>query len=87
MIYVCRPRPVKWDKPPRVHRPAENILWDENAFIPEQDLTRSRGVCSVFAFSDPLKPVPVRVIAMFEPFVDEEICSVAVERFANKFCH
>lgn len=84
---MCRPCPIQWNEPPCVDRPAENILWDKNALIPEQNLTPSRGICSVFAFPDSLKPIPVRVVAMFEPFVDEEICGVAVEGFADQLCH
>lgn len=87
MVDVCRPRPVEGDESASIDCPAENIFWNEDALIPQQDLTGPCGVCSVFAFTYPLKPIPIRVVTVFEPFVDEEICSVAVEGFTTQLGH
>jgi hypothetical protein len=87
VVYVCRPCPVERDKSKGIHRPAENIFWDKNAFVPEQNLTLPRGVCSMFALTDPLEPIPVRVIAMFQPLVNKEIRGIAFESFTDELSH
>ena len=84
MVDVCRPRPVEGDESASIDRPAEDIFWNEDAFIPQQDLTGPRGVCSVFAFAYPLKPIPIRVVSVFEPFIDEKIRRVAIEGLADE---
>ena len=84
VVDVCGPRSVEGDQAPSVYSPAENVLWDENSLTPKEYLVLFHGIRDVFSFTDPLEPIPIRVVSMFEPFIDEEIGRVAIEGFADK---
>jgi hypothetical protein len=69
MIHVGIPGPVERNEPPCVHRSAEHVLWDKISFIPQERLI-AQGSRGVFPLSHAIKPIPIRVVAVFEPFVD-----------------
>ena len=78
------PCSVEGDQAPSIHGPAEDILWDEDTLVPKEYLALLCGVCDVFSFADSLEPIPIRVVPVFEPFIDEEIRRVAIEGFADE---
>ncbi len=81
VVDVGRPRPVEGYESPRVDSAAEDVLGNEFAFAPDDGLL-VLGVC-VLAFSDLAKPLVVSVVsraAVFEPFVDEHVGGIVVER-------
>ena len=84
MIDVGRPCSVEGDQAPCVYGPAEDVLWDEDALVPEKNLTLFRSVRDVLSLADPLEPVPIRVVTVLEPFIDEQIRRVAIEGLANE---
>jgi hypothetical protein len=67
----------------------KDVLWHEVAFAPGKQLFSSlQGMQRrVPALTDMHKPVPVRVIAMLEPVVDEHVGRVVVKRFADEIAH
>lgn len=87
MVDMSRPRSVEGDQTPSIHGPTEDVLWDEGPLVPKEHLTLLSGVRNVFSFTDSLEPIPVRVVSVFEPFIDEEICRVAIERLADELRH
>ena len=84
MVDVGGPRSVEGDQTPCVHGPAEDVLWNEDPLIPKEYLALFRGIGDMLSFADSLEPVPIRVVTVFEPFVDEEIRRVAIEGFADE---
>lgn len=78
------PRSVEGNQTPSIHGPAEYVLWHENPLIPEEYLTLRRGVRDVFPFAHPLEPIPIRVVTVLEPFIDEEIRRVTIEGLADE---
>ena len=68
---MCGPCSVEGDQAPSIHGPAEDVLWDENPLVPKQHLTLLRSIGDVFSFANPLEPIPIRVVSVFEPFIDE----------------
>lgn len=77
------PCPIQWDQPPAVDSPAEDIFWHEFPLVPYNKLA-SLSV-SVLPLANTTKPVPVRVIAVLEPFVDEHVGCIVVQSFAHEF--
>jgi hypothetical protein len=89
VINVRGPRTVEGYEPCGVHGAHKDVLRHEVAFTPSKHLFSSlqgmqRGVP---ALADMHEPVPVRVIAMLEPFVDEHVGRVVVKCFADEFAH
>ena len=84
---MCGPGSVKGNQTPSIHCPAEDVLWDEDPLVPEKYLALLRSICDVFSFADSLEPVPIRVVSMLQPFIDEEIRRVAIEGLADEFRH
>lgn len=84
-----RPCTVEGYKPCSVHGAHKDVLRDEIAFAPSKQLFSSLQTMQrrVPALAHMHKPVPVRVIAMLEPLVDEHIGRVVVESFADEFAH
>lgn len=80
------PGSVKRDQTTGVHRSTEDVLWNKVPFVPDDDLP-SQSVRCMFALPDSLEPFPVRIVAMFEPLVDEHVSSIVVECFAYKLAH
>ena len=81
------PRSVEGDQAPSVHGPAEDVLRYEGTLVPKEHLALLRGIRDVFSFTNSLKPIPIRVVSVFEPFIDEEIRRVAIEGLADEFRH
>ena len=81
------PCSVEGDQAPSIHSPAEDVLWDENPLVPKEYLALLRGIGDVFPLADPLEPLPIRVVSVFEPFIDEQIRGVAIKGLANEFRH
>ena len=83
------PRTVEGYEPCGVHSAHEDVLRHKVAFTPSEQLFSSLESvqCRVPALAHMHKPVPVRVIAMLEPFVDEHVGRVVVECFADEFAH
>jgi hypothetical protein len=79
------PCSVEGDQPTSIHGPAEDVLWDECPLVPKEDLTLLRSICHVLSFTNSLEPIPIRVVPVLQPFIDEEICRVAIESLANEF--
>ena len=84
-----RPRTVEGYKPCSVHGAHKYVLRDKIAFAPSKQLFSSLQTmqCRMPALTYMHKPVPIRVIAMLEPFVDEHVGRVVVESFADEFAH
>ena len=84
------PGAVQGNKATGVDSAGKDVLGDEDALIPEENLVATR-VCVgyVLALADALKPlvVGVRAVRTFEPFVDEHVCSVVVELLAHELAH
>ena len=85
VVDVCSPRSVEGNQAPGIHSPAEYVLWDKDPLIPKEYLALLRGVRDVFSFTNSLEPIPIRVVSMFEPFIDEKIRRVAIEGFTDEF--
>ena len=84
------PGAVEGNKTACVDGADEDVLGDEYALIPEEDLVAARvGVGKVLALADALEPVIVGVgtVGAFEPFVDEHVGSVVVELLADELAH
>lgn len=83
---MCRPRPIEGDQPTRVDSPAKDIFGHEFAFVPDKKLAKF-AIDGMLSLADATKPVPVSVIAVFEPFVNKHVGRIVVEAFADKFAH
>jgi len=84
VVDVSGPSSVEGNQAPSVHSPAEDVLWDENTFVPEEYLALLCGIRDMFSFADSLEPIPIRVVSVFEPFIDEKICRVAIKGLADE---
>lgn len=84
VVDMSRPCSVEGDQTPCIHGPTEDVLWDEGSLVPQEHLPLLGGVRNVLSFTNPLEPVPIRVVSVFEPFIDEEICRVTIESLANE---
>jgi hypothetical protein len=92
MIDVCRPRSIEWDQPAGVYSTTKDVLWNKVALVPDDDLLCSLLILVflamglVFSVAYITKPVVVGIvvaigaIAMFEPFVNEHVRAIVVER-------
>ena len=89
VVHVRRPRTVEGYKSCSIHGAHKDVLRDKIAFAPSQQMitTLQTMQCRVPALAHMHEPVPVRVIAMLEPFVDEHVGRVVVESFADEFAH
>jgi hypothetical protein len=89
MVYMRGPSTVEGYKPCGVDGTHEDVLWDEIAFTPNKQLitTSQRAQRRVSAFAHAQEPIPVRVVAVLEPFVDQHVGRVVVERLADEFAH
>ena len=84
MVDMSGPCPVERDQAPSIHGPTEDVFWDESSLVPKEYLSFLRSIRDVFSFADSLEPIPIRVVPVFEPFIDEEICRVAIEGLADE---
>src|SRR6266850_2652813 len=89
MVYMRGPGTVEGYEPRGVHGTHEDVLWDEITLAPSEQLVsaskREQGRVSTLAHAQ--EPVPVRVVAVLEPFVDQHVGRVVVERLADEFAH
>ena len=51
---------------------------------PSFQLALLRSVANVFPFADSLKPVPLHVVSVFGPFIDDEINHIAIGGLADE---
>ena len=83
------PCTVEGDHASGVYRPHENVLRNKVALAPSQQLfpalQRAQGRVSAFAHAH--KPLPVRVVAVLQPLVDQHVRRVVVQRFTDEFAH
>ena len=84
VVDMIRPGSVEGDQTPSIDCSAEDILWHESSFVPEEHLILLGDMRNMFSLANSLKPVPVRVVPVFEPFIDEEICRVAIDGLADE---
>jgi len=86
---VRGPGTVEGYQPSGVNGAHEDVLRHEIALTPsEQLLAALQGVQRrVPTLAHAQKPVPVRVVAVLQPLVDEHVGRVVVERFTDKFAH
>jgi len=77
-----RPSPIEWDQPSTVDSPAEDVFGHELALVPHKKLV---VFASMLSLANTLKPVPIRVIAVFEPFVDKQIGGSMIQTLAHQF--
>lgn len=84
VVDVGSPCSVEGDQAPSIYGPAEDILWDKDPLVPEEDLVLLCGIRDVLSFADPLEPIPIRVVPVLEPFIDEKIRRVAIEGLADE---
>ena len=89
VVHMGGPRTVEGYKPCCVHGSHKDVLWYEVAFAPGKQLFSSlqRVQRRVPALTHMHKPVPVRVVAVLQPFVDEHVGRVVVKCFADEFAH
>src|SRR6266478_6850544 len=80
VVHMRRPRTVEGYKPCCVDGAHKDVLRDKVAFAPSKQLFSALQTlqCRVPALAHMHKPVPVRVIAMLEPFVDEHVGRVVI---------
>lgn len=84
------PGAVERNETAGVDSAGEDILRDEDAFVPEEDLVATCELVSgVLALADALEPVVIGVgaVGALEPFVDEHVRSVVVELLAFELAH
>jgi hypothetical protein len=89
VVHMGSPGTVEGYEPRGVDRTHEDVLWDKVAFAPSEQLVAAseRAQSRVSALAHAQEPVPVRVVAVFEPLVDQHVGRVVVERLADEFAH
>jgi hypothetical protein len=90
MINMRRPCAVEWYEPSSVDCAREDVFRHKVPLVPEQELGRRRALMLsglVLAVANTLEPVPVGVARVLEPFVDQHIRSVVIERLAHELAH
>lgn len=86
MIDMRRPRSIEWDETTTIHSPTKDVFRHEIALVPHKKLTAWNLVTQrMLSLANTAKPVPVRVVLVFEPFVNKHICSIVIKTFANEF--
>ena len=89
VVYMRGPCTVERDHASSVYGAHEDVLRDKVALAPGKHLFSAlqsmQGRVSAFAHAH--EPVPVRVVAVLEPLVDEHVGRVVVEGFADEFAH
>jgi len=83
---MCRPCPIQGDQSTSVDSPAKDVFGYEFALVPHKKLVEFAIDC-MLSLADSAEPVPVSVIAVFEPFINEHVGRIVVEAFAHKFTH
>ena len=83
---MSRPRPVEGDETPCINGSTEDILRYEISLIPDQDLF-PEGMRCMLSLPDAHKPLPIRVVVMLEPLIDEHIRSIMIESLADQLAH
>ena len=89
MVHMRGPGTVEGYKPRGVDGTHEDVLGDEIALAPGEQLipASERAQRRVSALAHAQEPVPVRVVAVLEPLVDQHVGRVVVERLADQFAH
>lgn len=89
MVYMCGPGTIERYEPRGVDGTHEDVLRDEIALAPSEQLisTPEGAQRRVSALAHAQEPVPVRVVAVLEPLVDQDVGRVVVERLADELAH
>lgn len=88
VVNMCGPSAIKGDKTGGVDRAYKDVLRHEISFAPEKELSAAKkDIGRMAALAYALKPVPVRVVAVLEPFVDQDVSSIVIEFLADEFAH
>ena len=89
VVHVRGPSTIERYEPRGVDGTHEDVLGDEIALAPSEQLipTPEGAQCRVPALAHAQEPVPVRVVAVLEPLVDQDVGRVVVERLADEFAH
>ena len=88
VINVRSPRPIEGDQAPRIDRATEDVLGHEVPLCPQKRLpARARGVLALPDVEEPLVVGVVRAAAVLEPFVDQHIGRIVVQRRLHELGH
>jgi hypothetical protein len=86
VINMGGPGPIEWYQASRIHRPTKNVLGDKLALVPDEHLAALSVRC-MLSLPYAAKPIPVRVIAMFKPLVNQAIGAFVVKGLAHQLAH
>lgn len=86
VIDMGRPCSIQRDQSTSVDSPAKDVFGHEFALVPHKKLADS-AVDSMLSLADTAEPVPVGVVAVFKPFINEHIGGIVVKTLANEFAH
>jgi hypothetical protein len=87
VVDVCGPCAVERNEARGVDSAQEYILGHKVALVPDEHLLAAHELLlhgRVAAFAYAQEPVPVRVVPVLEPFVDQDVRRVVVQRLANE---
>ena len=89
MVHVRGPGTIQGYEPCGVDSAHEDVLRHKVSLAPSEQLVPAPGRAQrrVPALPHAQKPVPVRVVAVLEPFVDQHVRRVVVERLADQLAH
>jgi len=89
VVHVRGPGTIERYEPRGVDGAHEDVLGDEIALAPSEQLipTPEGAQRRVPALAHAQEPVPVRVVAVLEPLVDQDVGRVVVERLADELAH
>ena len=89
MVRMRGPGTIERYEPRGVDGTHEDVLGDEIALAPSEQLipTPEGAQRRVPALAHTQEPVSVRVVAVLEPLVDQNIGRVVVERLADELAH
>src|SRR5260221_4942700 len=89
VVHMRGPGTIEWYEPRGVDGTHEDVLGDEIALAPSEQLipTPEGAQRRVPALAHTQEPVSVRVVAVLEPLVDQNIGRVVVERLVDELAH
>ena len=72
VVDMSCPCPIEWNQPSTVDSPAKYVLWHEFTLVPYEELA-VLCIDGMFPLTNTLKPIPIRVVMVFEPFVNKHV--------------
>lgn len=81
-----RPCSIQRDQSTSVDSPAKDVFGHEFALVPYKKLADS-AIDSMLSLADTTEPVPIGVVAVFEPLINEHIGCIVVKTLAHEFAH